>query len=1699
MPVPDYHQEYPCLVLARRLLHDPGPHPRLSIGRPQSSGSAAPLDRLSQLGGISMRPVGNVPADRPLPSPPARSALHSASTPSQSATQDVAQVASKSKLNLDHLKKLNLVVKAPAPLTSSGSASSLLPPPGPVSSTTTSSSNDSDQTTGIKNYRPEIKESRHEDIGFDLSKVKMEPGTEPTNHFAAAYIKQPVKSSTNEKESDEAISLPKVEESNNKFEKSTSPNNEDIANPEKSTEDDEPHNAPDVSTTKGSDEIESDQSVKASKNLQPTSSEDAAQDKNSVNPDDEVNDQTGPEHLESIKKSEEPKEECDGNDEEEGNEGIAEGSGNPETDVNMDSQEDEEEDMEEDEVDEDGAPITKSEPADLIRRESVNSDEVQSPFKKPPDFGFNENGSASGLSQGGNRFRHRSTESFSDCSESGKSVMDSQQQYQTHLAFCKKPLVGQETICIICLTRCCDKEPKLLTCLHSTCQACFQSALDDARKEHKTVESVSLDDDVAPIEQDVFILCPLCKVSTSETELSDNLFLEADGEGDSIGIQVCESCDEANPADSHCQDCEENLCGDCVKAHQRVKITKDHKLNKISIPKRRKTNALLAPKDFFCTFHPTDRRTIFCDTCETLICNECKNAGPHKDHSTRSSFEAAPDVKEQLTQQISDIRLKRNTLDENRSLLGAKLNELAIKEKSLKNTITEVKDYLLARIEARFRGLTNELGRGIREKRRAIEGRKTTLDRFHVQTDYAIAFVDNALLYGDEDDAILVAKRALERQLRRLKKVDPSTGLSENTREFKLDLYFQHFSGPQLHTSLESVLKQVMMDVKILSAPPPVPEIKPNIPIVPQTVNPGSSLPPGANLSNLGGMKTSNNAMMSPQARLMANVSHRSPNVTPTKTPLASRGRMSSPIASRGRGVVARGRSPMRGGAISSLRGRGMAVSRGTARGVVGSRSGTGRGTTPVKGSPRGGSGRGIARGRGVLTSRGVATRGVPSRGQAVATRGSRGRGSVTSGRGASIAMSGSNPKGAIGRGVVIPPNISKQTASGQSVGNPTKRIMSLPPGTIAVPASPSTSSSTGKGVSPTMSLEQQRKLELVRLQQEQKQKQLQLQQSQNSAGQPQTDDRYFKAAYGRSNGVPNASIQSFSNHPRQEAQHGLPPPPVSSSSWHMPSPQIGAGVSITPSGVTSSTVEKASPHKPPLDNSFKIKLPGMNRGSSTSTAEMKYESSNVDLNDDVESLKVIDREASNSNKNIITLEPSVRNKRPKSRDELPDLSSLLSDDEELSGSPADWVNKEQEGEPIEQDPLSLDSNPVAGNKNEEPESNGQELSSNDPEPESPVGQDLGSFSEPVPIKIELSLNGKSKGKRSSRSASKADAEMKKETPSTTEPNNHAGEDNDKDEEWCAVCHDGGDILYCCDRCPKVYHLYCYIPPLTSEPPDDWVCLMCATKAEIQQFPNKKDKQSGKLGNRDLKICRRILFEMFNQYPQSMPFRDCSDLNFPEYLEVVKKPIALDIIKEKLSADNPEQYATKELFLKDLRRVFRNCYSFHERDSEFFQHARELEEYLDRQLEIWLPDLAYDETLSEVLDVTRDKKKNKERDYSPSNEESTSKKRKRSESDGSDSPKKKKKKKKRKDQSEDDSMSEGEKLDYLDALEASLHDKKSAQSKRANFQSEDHSKKVGGAAKDAIVQNEEKQTDVPTEINTKGKGKGKRSSARIRR
>jgi len=145
--------------------------------------------------------------------------------------------------------------------------------------------------------------------------------------------------------------------------------------------------------------------------------------------------------------------------------------------------------------------------------------------------------------------------------------------------------------------------------------------------------------------------------------------------------------------------------------------------------------------------------------------------------------------------------------------------------------------------------------------------------------------------------------------------------------------------------------------------------------------------------------------------------------------------------------------------------------------------------------------------------------------------------------------------------------------------------------------------------------------------------------------------------------------------------------------------------------------------------------------------------------------------------------------------------------------------------------------------------------------------------------------------------------------------------------EYCAVCHDAGDFVGC-DRCPRVYHLKCYIPELSIEPADGWICLLCRTKKEFEKLPNDNTKMGGNMGKRDRQVCVRLLFEVYNVYPESISFNFVKNLDFNQYRTVINKPIALDVIKSKLDIDHTDAYMSVADFVSDVRLMFQNCRTF---------------------------------------------------------------------------------------------------------------------------------------------------------------------------
>ncbi|XP_066591209.1 E3 ubiquitin-protein ligase TRIM33 isoform X3 [Prorops nasuta] len=198
--------------------------------------------------------------------------------------------------------------------------------------------------------------------------------------------------------------------------------------------------------------------------------------------------------------------------------------------------------------------------------------------------------------------------------------------------------------------------------------------------------------------------------------------------------------------------------------------------------------------------------------------------------------------------------------------------------------------------------------------------------------------------------------------------------------------------------------------------------------------------------------------------------------------------------------------------------------------------------------------------------------------------------------------------------------------------------------------------------------------------------------------------------------------------------------------------------------------------------------------------------------------------------------------------------------------------------------------------------------------------------------------------------------------PITESPTGTSMTKDDPNEDWCAVCMDGGDAVLCCDKCPKVFHLYCHIPNLKSFPDESetWQCMLCTNVLDCSD-DRPTEKRTQGMSAKELRIAQRIVLELYCQYEQSLPFREVVSSEIAEYHRIIKKPIALDTIREKLKSDHPNHYTDLRQVMSDIRLMFKNAFTYNPVESQVYQEARNLEEFFEKLLLKWAPNYAYDD------------------------------------------------------------------------------------------------------------------------------------------
>ncbi|KAM6286769.1 transcription intermediary factor 1-alpha isoform 1-T2 [Spheniscus humboldti] len=194
----------------------------------------------------------------------------------------------------------------------------------------------------------------------------------------------------------------------------------------------------------------------------------------------------------------------------------------------------------------------------------------------------------------------------------------------------------------------------------------------------------------------------------------------------------------------------------------------------------------------------------------------------------------------------------------------------------------------------------------------------------------------------------------------------------------------------------------------------------------------------------------------------------------------------------------------------------------------------------------------------------------------------------------------------------------------------------------------------------------------------------------------------------------------------------------------------------------------------------------------------------------------------------------------------------------------------------------------------------------------------------------------------------------------------HIGEgrkEDDPNEDWCAVCQNGGELL-CCEKCPKVFHLSCHVPTLMSFPSGEWICTFCRdlSKPEVEYDCDKPAHSSEKrklddavgLAPIDRRKCERLLLYLYC-HEMSLAFQDPVPPTVPDYYKIIKKPMDLSTIKKRLEVTN-SFYTKPEDFVADFRLIFQNCAEFNEPDSEVADAGMKLEAYFEELLKNLYPE-----------------------------------------------------------------------------------------------------------------------------------------------
>ncbi|XP_061592618.1 E3 ubiquitin-protein ligase TRIM33 isoform X1 [Cololabis saira] len=950
-----------------------------------------------------------------------------------------------------------------------------------------------------------------------------------------------------------------------------------------------------------------------------------------------------------------------------------------------------------------------------------------------------------------------------------------------------------------------DCEPKLLPCLHSFCLKCIP----------QPDRQISVQVPGPHGQADTHIVnvmrCSVCHQDYKQSDIIDNYFVkdttEATNTSDEKSAQVCTSCEDNAGTIGFCVECGEWLCKTCVEAHQRVKITKDHKIRtKEDADAASEPVSPSGQRPVFCPIHKQEPLKLFCETCDTLTCRDCQ-LQEHKEHRYQFLEEAFQNLKGVIENNMAKLQEKKNYVHYSLSHVQSRLKELNETHRKVEHEIKIAVFTLINEINKKGKSLLQQLESVTKERSMRLVAQHKDTTQLAQQIHHVLNFCHWAITSGSST-AFLYSKRPIMFQLRQLFKARMEPAPQSNG-------VVRFFCDPTFWA------KNVVNLGNLVVEKPPPPAQPPN-PMAGPAISPGHGHP-GKHPGQI------NLAQLRLQHMQQAAYAQQKQQHQQQQQQIQQQMRIASQMSQQ---HARQAGPPM------------------------------------VQQPPR------------LISMQQL----------------QRGPGGMNGGPGPSMYPSSHHLR------IPGPPQSRTSTAQPRHNGQQYSSLM---------------------------------------------QPQLQRQMSIESEMSHQRFRFLLQSGHsnpGHAGPFPVASLHNAN-----------PTSPTSASmagahSHRGPASPIIGPIELIPS-VTNPENLPCLPEIPPIQLE--------DAGSSNLghlltryiTASTQHHLGTVDMN---------------PSPGLSTLSPGSSGlsnahtpARPSSTSSTGSRGSCSSAGRAGPGGGANADQVRVKKEPGTEDSYSC---PGSSLKTERGKDAGRSACMMSSPENSPLGLGSGQDSlktlgdriktEPDSEMLCAGLNGtgaiascsaattttSTTSSSADNSSSKLDCPVtngkrteNKGSGASEATGSLGGKEDDPNEDWCAVCINGGDLL-CCDHCPKVFHMKCHVPTIRIFPKGDFLCTFCRSisSPEIDYCEDsKKIKAEQSLSPQDQRRCERLLLYIYC-HELSMGFREPVPSSVPNYYKIIKQPMDLKKAKKKLQLHSPYYYKSIQDFVSDIRLIFKNCAEYNE-------------------------------------------------------------------------------------------------------------------------------------------------------------------------